>query len=93
MQTTPVQPISWFGATILALFILYVIGGFVALHYVTRTDQRKRRLSMAGLFSISLSAGGGWGFLIFLLLWPAMLAFYPWEDADEEPPTYHGPKA
>jgi len=85
------EPTSWLAAALIALFVLYVIGGFVAMHYMHRADRRKRQLSGSSLFSIALGANA-LGFFIWLLVWPALLAFHPGEE-DEAPQKYLGPKA
>ena len=98
MQSSPsvtaptAEPLSWLSVAIIALFVLYAVGGFVARHYMHVRDQRRGRMSMPSLLSVALAANA-LGFVLWLLLWPALLAFYPDDEPEDEPPSYHGPTA
>ena len=92
VDASTTEPLSWFSVAIIALFTLYMIGGLVARHYMHMRDQRRGRMTMPSLLSMALAANA-LGFVLWLLLWPALLVFHPDDEAEDEPPSYHGPTA
>ena len=90
--TSAAEPVSWMATAVIALFVLYVLGGLVSMHFMHRADLRKRRFSASGIFDIALGANA-LGFFIWLLVWPALIAFHHDGEDDDTPEPYLGPKA